>query len=62
MSYSWHGICMYIPCILLFLFEYCGERMESAIYSEYIRQITQYPLFSFEEEIEHSKRIQKGDE
>lgn len=36
--------------------------MESAIYSEYIRQITQYPLFSFEEEIEHSKRIQKGDE
>lgn len=36
--------------------------MESAIYSEYIRQITQYPLFTFEEEIEHSKRIQKGDE
>lgn len=36
--------------------------MESAIYSEYIRQITQYPLFTFEEEIEHSKRIQEGDE
>ncbi len=36
--------------------------MESAIYKDYIKQITQYPLFTFEEEIEHSKRIQKGDE
>lgn len=36
--------------------------MESAIYKNYIKQITQYPLFTFEEEIEHSKRIQKGDE
>lgn len=36
--------------------------MESAIYKNYIKQITQYPLFSFEEEIEHSKRIHEGDE
>lgn len=36
--------------------------MESAMYKSYIKQITQYPLFSFEEEIEHSKRIQEGDE
>lgn len=35
--------------------------MESVIYKNYIKQITQYPLFSFEEEIEHSKRIQEGD-
>lgn len=35
--------------------------MENAIYKNYIKQITQYPLFSFEEEIEHSKRIQEGD-
>lgn len=36
--------------------------MENAIYKNYIRQITQYPLFSFEEEIEHSKKIHEGDE
>ncbi len=35
--------------------------MENSIYSSYIKQILKYPLMSFEEEIEHSKLIQKGD-
>lgn len=36
--------------------------MESGSFKSYMQQITRYPLFSFEEEIEHSKRIQQGDE
>ncbi|MCQ2981885.1 MAG: sigma-70 family RNA polymerase sigma factor [Treponemataceae bacterium] len=36
--------------------------MDDAIYTSYIKQILKYPLLSFEEEIEHSKRIQTGDE
>ncbi len=36
--------------------------MEDAIYTSYIKQILKYPLLSFEEEIEYSKRIQMGDE
>ncbi len=35
--------------------------MENSVYSNYIKQIVKYPLMSFEEEIEHSKLIQKGD-
>jgi len=35
--------------------------MENTIYSNYIKQILKYPLMSFEEEIEHSKLIQQGD-
>ncbi|MCR4939551.1 MAG: sigma-70 family RNA polymerase sigma factor [Treponemataceae bacterium] len=35
--------------------------MENSIYSSYIKQILRYPLMSFEEEIEHSKLIHKGD-
>jgi len=35
--------------------------MENSIYSNYIKQILKYPLMTFEEEIEHSKLIQKGD-
>ena len=35
--------------------------MENSVYSNYIKQIVKYPLMSFEEEIEHSKLIQQGD-
>lgn len=38
-----------------------GNLMEKSIYSSYIKQILKYPLMSFEEEIEHSKLIQQGD-
>ena len=36
--------------------------MEKSIYSSYIKQILKYPLMSFEEEVEHSKLIQQGDQ
>ena len=35
--------------------------MEQQAYKGYINQIQKYPLMTFEEEIEHSKLIQKGD-
>ena len=36
--------------------------MEKSIYSSYIKQILKYPLMTFEEEVEHSKLIQQGDQ
>lgn len=59
---NWHVICIVNDGEKPFQLEIVGNHMESAIYTNYIRQITQYPLFTFEEEIEHSKRIQEGDE
>ena len=35
--------------------------METMAYKQYVKQILKYPLMSFEEEVEHSKLIQKGD-
>lgn len=58
---SWHDICNNLYGTKRLFVKYEVD-MEGAIYKDYIRQITQYPLFSFEEEIEHSKLIQKGDE
>lgn len=35
--------------------------METMAYKQYVKQILKYPLMTFEEEIEHSKLVQKGD-
>lgn len=35
--------------------------MESLAYQGYVKEILKYPLLSFEEEIEHSKKVQQGD-
>ncbi len=37
------------------------KKMETMAYKQYVKQILKYPLMSFEEEVEHSKLIQKGD-
>ena len=37
------------------------KKMETMAYKQYVKQILKYPLLSFEEEIEHSKLVQKGD-
>ena len=42
-------------------FFYGWEIMEQQAYKSYIKQIQKYPLMTFEEEIEHSKLMQKGD-
>lgn len=36
--------------------------MEDTIYRNYVTQALKYPLMTFEQEIEHSKLIEKGDE
>ena len=36
--------------------------MDSLTYKGYVKQILQYPLMSFEEEVQHSKLVQAGDE
>ena len=36
--------------------------MEDTIYRNYVSQALKYPLMTFEQEIEHSKLIEKGDE
>lgn len=36
-------------------------KMEDAIYKKYVKQVLKYPLLSFEDEIELSKKIQTGD-
>ena len=35
--------------------------MENSVYEGYVKEILKYPLMTFEEEVEHSKLIQKGD-
>ena len=35
--------------------------METMAYKEYVKQILKYPLMTFEQEIEHSKLVQQGD-
>jgi len=35
--------------------------MESLAYKGYVKQILKYPLMTFEQEIEHSKLVQRGD-
>ena len=38
------------------------EKMETEAYKGYVKQILKYPLMSFEEEIEHSKLVQEGNQ
>ena len=37
------------------------KKMETMAYKEYVKQILKYPLMTFEQEIEHSKLVQQGD-